>query len=74
MLVLTRKAGEEIVIDGCIRIRLLQTGQGRIRLGIEAPADVPVIRGELLELSSKSPADRMVRSTSPDGVPLGAAM
>lgn len=49
MLVLTRKAGEEILIDGRIRIRVLQTSSGRIRLGIDAPPEVPVVRGELLE-------------------------
>jgi carbon storage regulator len=74
MLVLTRKAGEEIIIDGRIRVRVLQTGQGRIRLGIEAPPEVAVIRGELTDAPVAVPATVTNRTTHEAGVPLGAAM
>ena len=37
MLVLTRKRGEQIVIDGRIVVTLLDTRDGRARLGIKAP-------------------------------------
>lgn len=47
MLILTRKSGEELLLDGQIRIRVLSTRTGSVRLGIEAPADVIVLRGEL---------------------------
>jgi carbon storage regulator len=48
MLVLTRRVGEEIVIAGNIRVTVV-TVKGQItRLGIMAPASVPVLRGELL--------------------------
>jgi carbon storage regulator CsrA len=47
MLVLTRKTGEEIQIGPGIRITVLLTSKNRIKLGISAPAEVPVIRGEL---------------------------
>jgi carbon storage regulator len=47
MLVLTRKKTETIVIDETIRITVLHVGGDRIRLGIEAPSDVPIRRGEL---------------------------
>lgn len=47
MLVLTRKCGEEIVIDGGIRIQVLESKGGRVRLGIFAPRDVSVVRSEL---------------------------
>ena len=47
MLVLTRKANEEIVINGNIRVRVLGVHRGRIRLGIEAPLEIPVRRSEL---------------------------
>lgn len=47
MLVLTRKAGETIRIGREITIRVVRCGPGRIRLGIEAPASVKVVRGEL---------------------------
>lgn len=47
MLVLTRKANEEIVIDGNIRVRVLSVDRGRIRLGVEAPRSIPIERSEL---------------------------
>lgn len=47
MLVLSRKLNEEIVIDGRIRIQVLQVKGKTIRLGISAPDDVKILRGEL---------------------------
>jgi carbon storage regulator len=47
MLVLSRRTDEEIVIDGHIRIRVLASSGGKVRLGISAPREVPVERGEL---------------------------
>lgn len=47
MLVLSRKTGEELHIDGDIRIRVLKVSGGRVRIGIEAPAHRNIIRGEL---------------------------
>ena len=49
MLVLSRKEDESIVIDGRIRVTILEIRGNRIRVGIEAPQDVPVQRSELLE-------------------------
>jgi carbon storage regulator len=47
MLVLTRKYQEKIRIGDNITITVLRTKGKAVRLGIEAPSDVPVIRGEL---------------------------
>ena len=47
MLVLTRKKSEEIKIGNDITIKVIQTGKGTIKLGIEAPKNVRVLRGEL---------------------------
>jgi carbon storage regulator CsrA len=47
MLVLTRKYQEKIRIGDNITITVLRTKGKAVRLGIEAPADVPVLRGEL---------------------------
>lgn len=47
MLVLTRKYQEKIRIGNDITITVLRTKGKAVRLGIEAPATVPVIRGEL---------------------------
>ena len=47
MLVLSRKIGEEIIIDGDIRIIVNRISGNRVSLAIEAPSDVRVMRGEL---------------------------
>lgn len=47
MLVLTRKHQEKIRIGEHITITILKTKGKTVRLGIEAPAEIPVIRGEL---------------------------
>jgi carbon storage regulator len=47
MLVLSRKLGERIFIGEHIVITVADIGRGKIRLGIEAPKDVPVWREEL---------------------------
>jgi carbon storage regulator len=55
MLVLRRKAGEAIVLNGVIRIYVLAVEGERVKLGIEAPPDVVIVRSELLEdLSSEN--------------------
>jgi len=47
MLVLTRKEGQEIVIDGRIRITMVSVKGERVRLGVTAPTDVRVDRDEV---------------------------
>ena len=47
MLVLARKQEETIVINENIEIRVINIKSNQIKLGITAPADVPVVRGEL---------------------------
>jgi len=47
MLVLTRKPNETIVIANAIRITVVAVKGDRVRLGIEAPGDVPVDRAEV---------------------------
>ena len=52
MLVLSRKLGEKICIGENICITVVDIDRGKIRLGIEAPRDVPVFRQELLPLKA----------------------
>jgi carbon storage regulator len=55
MLVLSRKVGESILISESIRVTVVQsTSSGRIRLGIEAPPEVVVLREELTRVCSDS--------------------
>ena len=56
MLVLTRKAAETIRIGDDIVIKVIKTGSGTVRIGIEAPAHIRVMRGELLEEKQPVPS------------------
>jgi carbon storage regulator len=47
MLVLSRKEGERIQIGPDIWITVVQVRGNQVRIGVEAPKEVPVIRGEL---------------------------
>jgi carbon storage regulator len=53
MLVLSRKLGEKIVINDNICITVVDIDRGKIRLGIEAPREVPIFRQELLPNQEK---------------------
>jgi carbon storage regulator len=53
MLVLSRKLGEKIYISENICITVVDIDRGKIRLGIEAPRDVPIFRQELLQAKGK---------------------
>ena len=47
MLVLSRKKDESIVLDGQIEITVLKIKGNTVRLGIKAPSNIKVLRGEL---------------------------
>lgn len=47
MLVLTRKVGERLVIGDNITVVVTRIAGNRVTVGIEAPTEVPIIRGEL---------------------------
>ena len=49
MLVLSRKTNESIVIDGNITVSVLRVDNDNVRLGIEAPLEIPVLRKEIYE-------------------------
>lgn len=75
MLVLTRKKTETVHIGDDIVIKVIQTGRGSIKLGIEAPADVRVLRGEVAEaaasLMESGPAKPSMRTQRPFAPPTG---
>jgi len=66
MLVLTRKKNDSIVIDGRITVEVLQVKGGGIRLGITAPADVSILRGELKPFGVEGDGRRPAEDDSPD--------
>jgi carbon storage regulator len=49
VLVFTRKRDDAIVIGDGIEIRVLRIGKDGVRLGVTAPPDVPVHRGEIYD-------------------------
>ena len=50
MLVLSRKPNESIIIDGHIKVRVLRVDSGdAVRLGVEAPLDIRVMRKEIYD-------------------------
>lgn len=48
MLVLTRKKNEMIRIGNDIVVKVISTGRGKVKLGIQAPSNVRVLRAELV--------------------------
>ena len=54
MLVLSRKFNESIVIDGGIKITVVEIRGNSIRLGIEAPKEIGVMREELIATIQQS--------------------
>ncbi len=49
MLVITRKIGEELRVGENIRITVVETAKDRVKIGIDAPPDVRIIRSELFD-------------------------
>lgn len=65
MLVLSRKVGETLVIDGNVRLTVVRVSGNRVAIGIEAPDDVRILRGELNPFGDDSPAGPPVGSPCP---------
>lgn len=49
MLLLGRKAGEYVLIDDNIMVKVIKSDEGHLRLAIEAPKHISIVRGELWE-------------------------
>lgn len=49
MLVLSRKVGDKLVIDGNIIVEVVKIQGNRITLGIVAPSNIKILRGELTQ-------------------------
>ena len=61
MLILSRKAGESIVIDGNIRVKIMRVEGEVVKIGIEAPASVPVHRQEVYEEIQRNNEQALVK-------------
>ncbi len=52
MLILQRKAGESLVIGENITVTVVSVDSGRVRLAIDAPSDVSILRSELIKAAA----------------------
>ena len=55
MLVLGRKPGEYIMIGDNIRVEVVRSKEGDLRLAIDAPREMRIVRGEIYEKDALSP-------------------
>jgi carbon storage regulator len=62
MLVLTRKRGETIKIGSNIMIQVIKTSQGSVKIGINAPTSVRVVRGELVTVEDETDFEVLFQS------------
>lgn len=67
MLILSRKLNESIVIDGRIVVKVLRIEKESVKLGIQAPPEVPVHREEIHEAIKKG--KEKPRSNGQENVP-----
>jgi carbon storage regulator len=71
MLVLSRKLNEKIVIDGNIVITVVKVDRNTVRLGIQAPEDITVLRSELVPGQAKARAQEPQPMMPADSVVVG---
>ena len=64
MLVLSRKVGEKILIGDHIAVTVVRIAQGIVRIGIEAPVDLPIVREEIKDQLGAGAQDRKTAAHS----------
>ncbi|MBI2177420.1 MAG: carbon storage regulator CsrA [Candidatus Tectomicrobia bacterium] len=71
MLILTRKLGESIMVGDHIRVVVVEVKGRQVRLGVEAPGDTKIYRGEIFERiqeenrrAAQAPADALSKVSS----------
>jgi carbon storage regulator len=69
MLVLSRKPGEKILIGDNVTVTVVAVVGNRVKLALEAPSDVTILRGELIGVRKPEPA-RAARGEDWEGEPV----
>ena len=69
MLVLSRKENESITIDGNIEITIVNCGRGQVKLGINAPKHISILRGELKSRESETTQPASTLGTDVNTIP-----
>ena len=65
MLILSRKIGESIVIDGRIHVKIVRLDGDTIKLGIDAPMEVPVHRQEVYDEIQRNNQEALTNNERP---------
>jgi len=63
MLVLTRKSGEKVMIGDDIELEILESSQGRVKLGFSAPIQIDINRLEIHNKNQKTKLEKLEEST-----------
>jgi carbon storage regulator len=79
VLVLRRRLGETIAINGDIEIEVIEISRTRVKLGVTAPRDVSVLRKETITIAAENRKALELISGGPEGMTetlrlLGAAL
>jgi carbon storage regulator len=64
MLVLSRKVGERILIGDKIAVTVVKLGHGGVRIGVEAPEEMAIVREELAEALDEADQQAIERSSA----------
>lgn len=64
MLILSRKIGESIVIDGRIHVKVMRVEGDVVKLGIEAPSTIPVHRQEVYDEIQRNNQQALTKSSA----------
>lgn len=70
MLILTRKVGESIVIANDIIVKVFETGKNSVRIGIDAPREISVLRQEVFDAIQK---ENILSSQGTDNIDIARA-
>ena len=63
MLVLSRKVGQRILIGDQIAVTIVRVAQGAVRIGIEAPDDLTIVREEIKQATQTAEEGKLVRES-----------
>jgi carbon storage regulator len=64
MLILSRKSGESIVIAGNIRVKIVRVEGDVVKIGVDAPASVPVHRQEVYDEIQRNNQQALTQPTT----------
>ncbi len=68
MLILRRRAGETLLIGDDVKITVMDVYEGGVRLAIDAPKSIPVLRSELLQAANANRDAAAKAAERPDGL------